>query len=177
MNINLTLIGQSITFALFVWFCYAFIWPPLVNALANRKKQIADGLAAAERGQHEQELAALILFVEGRTAEALALISEATKAEEARPLEYGPPSVVKPSHELMGEMLLALDRPADATAQFTKALERAPRRTLSVLGLATAAEQFGDMQTATEARQTLDEIWKNDDVEVTAGVPLAPVLN
>ena len=57
MNINLTLIGQSITFALFVWFCYAFIWPPLVNALANRKKQIADGLAAAERGQHEQELA------------------------------------------------------------------------------------------------------------------------
>lgn len=58
MNINLTLIGQSITFALFVWFCYAFIWPPLVKALANRKKKIADGLAAAERGQHEQELAA-----------------------------------------------------------------------------------------------------------------------
>ena len=57
MNINLTLIGQSITFALFVWFCYAFIWPPLVNALAARKKQIADGLAAAERGEHEQELA------------------------------------------------------------------------------------------------------------------------
>lgn len=57
MNINLTLIGQSITFALFVWFCYAFIWPPLVNALAERKKRIAEGLAAAERGQHEQELA------------------------------------------------------------------------------------------------------------------------
>ena len=57
MNINLTLIGQSITFFVFVWFCYAFIWPPLVNALADRKKQIADGLAAAERGQHEQELA------------------------------------------------------------------------------------------------------------------------
>jgi F-type H+-transporting ATPase subunit b len=57
MNINLTLIGQSITFVLFVWFCYAFIWPPLVNALEKRKKQIAEGLAAAERGQHEQELA------------------------------------------------------------------------------------------------------------------------
>ena len=57
MNINLTLIGQSITFALFVWFCYAFIWPHLVNALEKRKKQIADGLAEAERGQHEQELA------------------------------------------------------------------------------------------------------------------------
>ena len=58
MNINLTLIGQSITFALFVWFCYAFIWPPLINALEKRKKKIADGLAAAERGAHEQELAA-----------------------------------------------------------------------------------------------------------------------
>jgi len=57
MNINLTLIGQSITFALFVWFCFKFVWPPLVGALAERSKKIADGLAAAERGQHEQELA------------------------------------------------------------------------------------------------------------------------
>jgi len=57
MNINLTLIGQSITFAVFVWFCYAYVWPPLINALTERKKKIADGLAAAERGQHEQELA------------------------------------------------------------------------------------------------------------------------
>jgi len=57
MNINLTLIGQSITFAVFVWFCFRFVWPPIVNALAERRKQIADGLAAAERGQHEQELA------------------------------------------------------------------------------------------------------------------------
>ena len=57
MNINLTLIGQSITFAIFVWFCLKFIWPPIMNALAERKKQIADGLAAAERGAHEKELA------------------------------------------------------------------------------------------------------------------------
>jgi F-type H+-transporting ATPase subunit b len=57
MNINLTLFGQSITFALFVWFCFKFVWPPLVTALAERTKKIADGLAAAERGQHEQELA------------------------------------------------------------------------------------------------------------------------
>lgn len=57
MNINLTLIGQSITFALFVWFCMKFIWPPVMGALETRRKEIADGLAAAERGQHEQELA------------------------------------------------------------------------------------------------------------------------
>lgn len=58
MNINATLIGQSITFAVFVWFCMRYIWPPIVSALETRRKQIADGLAAAERGRHEQELAA-----------------------------------------------------------------------------------------------------------------------
>jgi F-type H+-transporting ATPase subunit b len=57
MNINLTLIGQTITFAVFVWFCLKFIWPPIMKALEERKTRIADGLAAAERGQHEQELA------------------------------------------------------------------------------------------------------------------------
>ena len=57
MNINLSLIGQSFTFALFVWFCMKFIWPPVIGALEARRKEIADGLAAAERGQHEQELA------------------------------------------------------------------------------------------------------------------------
>ena len=57
MNINLTLIGQSITFIVFVWFCMKFVWPPIMNALHERKKQIADGLAAAERGAHEKDLA------------------------------------------------------------------------------------------------------------------------
>ena len=42
---------------MFIWFCYKYIWPPLVNALEERKKKIADGLAAAEHGKHEQELA------------------------------------------------------------------------------------------------------------------------
>ncbi len=57
MNINATLIGQSITFFVFVWFCMKFVWPPIMNALAERRKQIADGLAAGERGKHELELA------------------------------------------------------------------------------------------------------------------------
>ncbi|HBS26395.1 MAG TPA: F0F1 ATP synthase subunit B [Gammaproteobacteria bacterium] len=57
MNINLTLIGQTITFFLFVWFCMKFVWPPLINALQERKEKIAEGLAAADRGKHEQELA------------------------------------------------------------------------------------------------------------------------
>jgi F-type H+-transporting ATPase subunit b len=58
MNFNATLIGQSITFIFFVWFCMKYVWPPIMSALETRKKQIADGLAAADRGKHELELAA-----------------------------------------------------------------------------------------------------------------------
>ena len=57
MNINLTLIAQLLSFAVFVWFTMKFVWPPLVKAMDERKAKIADGLAAAERGQHEQVLA------------------------------------------------------------------------------------------------------------------------
>ena len=57
MNFNATLIGQTITFIVFVWFCMKFVWPPIMHALQERKKKIADGLAASERGKHEQELA------------------------------------------------------------------------------------------------------------------------
>ena len=57
MNINATLIGQSIAFFLFVLFVMKYVWPPLMAALSDRKKSIADGLAAAERGHREHELA------------------------------------------------------------------------------------------------------------------------
>lgn len=57
MNINFTLIGQTITFVVFVLFCMKYIWPPLMRVLEERKTRIADGLAAAEKGKHELELA------------------------------------------------------------------------------------------------------------------------
>ena len=57
MNFNATLIGQSIAFAVFVWFCVKYIWPVIIKALDDRQAKIADGLAAAEKGQHELKLA------------------------------------------------------------------------------------------------------------------------
>jgi F-type H+-transporting ATPase subunit b len=51
MNFNLTLIGQIVAFALFIWFCAKLVWPPLLRAIETRQKQIADGLAEAERGR------------------------------------------------------------------------------------------------------------------------------
>lgn len=57
MGINATLIGQMITFSLFVIFTMKWVWPPLTKALKERQQKIADGLAAGERGKHELELA------------------------------------------------------------------------------------------------------------------------
>lgn len=55
MNFNATLIGQTITFIVFVWFCMKYIWPPLMAALDERNARISEGLAAAQRGQQDLE--------------------------------------------------------------------------------------------------------------------------
>jgi len=57
MNINLTLIGQAISFAMFVAFCMKFVWPPLIGALRSRQATIAEGLAAAEQSAQAQQSA------------------------------------------------------------------------------------------------------------------------
>ncbi len=55
MNFNATLIGQSITFIIFVWICMKYIWPPIMAALEERTARISEGLAAAQRGQQDLE--------------------------------------------------------------------------------------------------------------------------
>ncbi len=57
MEINATLLGQFLTFAVLVLFTMIYVWPPIIKALHDREKRIADGLSAAERGVHELELA------------------------------------------------------------------------------------------------------------------------
>jgi F-type H+-transporting ATPase subunit b len=51
MNINVTLVMQAVAFALFIWFCAKFIWPPLTRAITERQRQIAEGLEAGEKGR------------------------------------------------------------------------------------------------------------------------------
>lgn len=57
MNINATLIGQSVAFLIFVVFCMKYVWPPVITALQERQKKIADGLDAANRAARDLELA------------------------------------------------------------------------------------------------------------------------
>jgi F-type H+-transporting ATPase subunit b len=70
VDINMTLLGQSIAMLVFVWFCMKFIWPPIINAIEERQTQIADGLAAAERGQQSLDKA---------TAESEDIVGDARK--------------------------------------------------------------------------------------------------
>jgi len=57
VNINLTLLGQTLAFAIFVWFCMKFVWPPVTAAMSARQKKIAEGLDAAGRAQQDLKLA------------------------------------------------------------------------------------------------------------------------
>jgi tetratricopeptide (TPR) repeat protein len=117
----------------------------------------------------EAELEAMMLLADGAVDEALALMLEATELEDAMPMEYGPPDVVKPSHELLGEMLLELDRPGEAKVEFERALALMPRRGLSLAGLALAAHEAGDHKTAERAHAALGEVWHDADAALLRG--------
>ncbi|UJP06013.1 MAG: F0F1 ATP synthase subunit B [Nitrosomonas sp.] len=100
MNINFTLISQAIAFSVFIWFTVRFVWPPLLRAIEERQKTIADGLAAGERGRHELELASqrsstvlkeakqqaaeIILQAEKRASEIIEEAKKAAKEESGR---------------------------------------------------------------------------------------------
>ncbi|HZC76380.1 MAG TPA: tetratricopeptide repeat protein, partial [Ktedonobacterales bacterium] len=83
----------------------------------------------------EDELRAAIMAAEGKNVEAVALLRQAAAAEESLPMAFGPPFVDKPAHELLGEVLLEMGRPAEARVAFETAVARAPNRTRSVDGL------------------------------------------
>ncbi len=144
----------------------------LAAARAAREaiRAVEDGPAAGQGREKAAimglELEALIRHAEGQTEAALAMLAEAAEREAALPYEYGPPDIVKPSHELYGELLLAAGRPAEARARFEEALERAPRRALSLLGLARAAEAAGDAEAARTALADLDAVWHRADADV-----------
>ncbi|MBK69913.1 MAG: F0F1 ATP synthase subunit B [Euryarchaeota archaeon] len=79
MNFNFTLIGQLLAFILFVWFCMRYVWPPMLQILEEREKEVADGLEAASRGRRELEEANTQreAIVDEAKKEAAGLVSQA----------------------------------------------------------------------------------------------------
>jgi len=77
MNMNLTLLMQAVAFALFIWFCAKFIWPPLTRAIETRQRQIAEGLQAGEQGRQslstaEKRIGAMLDEAKQKAAEIVA---------------------------------------------------------------------------------------------------------
>jgi tetratricopeptide (TPR) repeat protein len=137
----------------------------------ERAREMAEELRSAAQSDNAPasvgilalELDALLMIADGRAGEGVEALERATFLEENMPFEFGPPAVIKPSHELLGEVLLELGRTDEAVEAFQGALSRAPRRTASLAGLAHAADAAGDAQTAAEARAELQQIWRHAD--------------
>jgi F-type H+-transporting ATPase subunit b len=89
MDFNLTLIGQTISMIVFVWVAVRFIWPILLDPIEKRRKEIADGIAAGERGQKE--------LAEARHGSEAILAEARQKATQVLDLAH------KRSNELVGE--------------------------------------------------------------------------
>jgi len=113
-----------------------------------------------------KQLDALFAHAAGDNEVAVALAREAVALELALPFRYGPPRIVKPTAEMLGDMLLELDRADEAVSAFQNQLSRSPRRTAALLGLARAAKASGDSVGASNAYRQLTQIWHaaNHDV-------------
>ncbi|HEX5966229.1 MAG TPA: hypothetical protein VFY51_09855, partial [Pyrinomonadaceae bacterium] len=112
------------------------------------------------------EVEALKASIKGNHATAIDLMKKATAVEEERGAPYGPPALIKPSHELFGEILLRAGQPKEAVEKFQVALLRQPNRARSLLGLARAYSQSGDSTAAGATYLKLIDQWKEADADL-----------
>ncbi|MEX2467369.1 MAG: hypothetical protein WD995_10695 [Gemmatimonadota bacterium] len=134
-------------------------WPAELEGNAAFFKDVTDAFAALRAGDPAparalvastsrpepgfdrimiDQLRGLLLIADGNAERGLSLVREAAEAEDALPFEFGPPRLVKPGFELLGEELLLQGRVAEAEAAFRRAVERTPGRELAVRGLGAA---------------------------------------
>ena len=152
MNVTLTLIGQVIVFSVLVWFIKGVLWEPIIKVLEDRKLRIADGLAAAEKGKHEEELARQKVLDELHKAkvEAADIVSRAQKrageiVDEAKTAAVDEAGRIK----------------AAAQAELEQEVSRAReglRQQVAALALAGAEKILGREIDAAAHAQALDEL-------------------
>ena len=136
----------------------------------------ADSLVKRSLGVMDLELRGLLRQMEGGNDDALALLREAASQEDVLPVDFGPPYIVKPTHELLGEVLLDLNRPQDAQREFTRSLELAPGRARSLIGLVRAAAASGDRAVAESAYRVLVTNWAGADPDLPELRELRPLV-
>ena len=152
MNLNATLLGQSIAFFVFVWFCLKFVWPHILNALNERKAHIADGLAAAEEGLQAKERA------DSEVAEALREARDQAKDIIANAQKRADQMVdeAKTAARAEGDKLLELAR-GDVEQQVNEARE-VLRKEVVTLALNGAEQVLMQEVDADKHTQALDKL-------------------
>jgi len=139
---------------------------------AERLQALRDSMTAAKIGYWAgqaniqfQAVNAWIALAEKRNDEAVKLMSAAAEAEEASDKHAVTPGNVATSRELLGEMLMALNRPEQAFVEFERSLKRDPNRLREIYGAARAAEASGDRETARDYYTRLLALTANHDTE------------
>ncbi len=152
MNFNATLIGQMVTFVVFVWFCMKYIWPPLMAALEERNARISEGLAAAERGKQDLEEAQekVAESLNDAKTQAQEIINQAQKraneiVDEAKDIARGEADKIKAAAS------------ADIEQQITSAREHL-RKEVSSIALAGAEQILKREVDAKAHAKVLDEL-------------------
>jgi tetratricopeptide (TPR) repeat protein len=135
----------------------------LLGELRANRQQGASDYGAKILEIRELEIAALIATSKKNFDEAIVAMNKATALEEEMSPPSGPPTLIKPSHELFGEILLRAGKPKEAAQQFTTALNRQPNRARALLGAARAAAQSGDKARATELYTNFLRVWQQAD--------------
>ncbi len=126
-----------------------------------RKTGLEQELALAEC--MEWEVRALMALKMNKLEEAVIHIGKAVELEDKTRYEPGPPVVIKPSHEIYGEILLTMGKHEEAIKQFDLAMQRAPNRSLSLLGKYRALKNLGESQKAGQIKEILMKNWENAD--------------
>jgi len=154
MNINFTLFAQAIVFAAFIWFTVRFVWPPLLRAIEQRQKTIADGLAAGERGRQELEAAGKRAHDElARARERVSEIINSAEKRDGQMLEEA-----KAAARAEAERIIAAAR-ADIDQQVGKAREML-REQVASLAVAGAEKILRREVNAKAHAEMLDQLKK-----------------
>ncbi len=152
MNINATLLGELIAFVVFVLFCMKYVWPPILEAIENRQKTIADGLAASDRAEKDLALAQQKAAEQLKEAKAQAAsIIEAAKKREAQLIEE---AAVKAQAEK--EKILAAGR-TEIESERNRAKEEL-RQQVALLAVAGAEKILERSIDATAHSDILDKL-------------------
>ena len=152
MDFNLTLIGQTIAMIVFVWFSMKFIWPVLMNVIETRRKEIADGIAAGEKGQKE--------LAEARHGSEAILAEARQKAVQVVDLAHkrGNELVSEAKNTALAEgQRLVTQARGEITNEQTRARDGL-RKEVSALALAGAARVLGREVDAKAHAALLDEL-------------------